>query len=308
MTFKSISRPFMFAALSSTALCGVGGYIWHEQARPAVLEMYLFQLKGFPIMFIRTPEDKRILINGGANSEVVRQITQILPFYSRRIDMLIATKDDLDHVAGLVDVISRYSIDTVYIPAVTLKSIGLASSTDAAYQAFLNKLDEIKIVRQQLKTGDSVSLDSKVALNVLFPDDSNSFAYSKASAPEVLFQVNYGSTSVIFMGNATTKIQRYVASTSGEVLKEGSSRVLVIPQSIAPGNVAPRLVEAINPDYLIYSQALPKSSSKPTKILPKKRIEDPLESIQSGSRFNLREFGGAKIVSDGKTIQIKNAL
>ncbi len=305
MAFKSMSRPLVYAALASAAVCGVGGYVWHEQARPAVLEIYLFQLKGSPVMFIRTPEDKRILINAGANGEVVRQITRILPFYSRRIDTVIATKDDLNHVSGLVDVVSRYAIDAAYIPVITLKSLGLASSTDAAYEAFLNKLDEIKIPPKQLKAGDSLPLDSKVAMNVMFPADSNTFAYSKASAPEILFRVTYGLTSIVFMGSATTKIQKFVASTSAELFKDGDSKALVIPQSIVPGNIAAQLIEAIQPNYLIYSQVPPKGSAKPARATSKKHVEDPLVNIQNDGRFNLREAGSLKIVSDGKSLRVE---
>ena len=145
----------IYAAVAGAAVSsvGLGAYVWHEQSRPAVLEVYLFSLKGAPGAFIRTPEDKRVLINGGANSDVIQEITKILPFYSRRIDMVIATKDDADHVSGLVDIVSRYSVGGAYIPAVTLNSLGLASTTDPAYQAFLDKLGELKVPPQLLEAG-----------------------------------------------------------------------------------------------------------------------------------------------------------
>lgn len=310
MSFKIASHPFIFAAVAGMAASGAGAYVWHEQSRPPMLEVYLFSLKGGQAAFIRTAEDKRVLIDGGTNGDVIREITDILPFYSRRIDAVIATKDDANHTGGLVDVISRYSVNSAYIPAVTLNSLGLASSTDPAYEAFLNALNEKKITGRALTAGDSIALDSKTNLKILFPAEPGDFTYSKASAPQILMKINYGSTSVSFFSDATTKIQKYVASTSAESFTRSdlSSNALFIPQSISPGNIAPQLIETIKPQFLIYSQAPPKGSAKPAKISLKKvtkSSKDPVSEISAESRFNLKELGSLKIVSDGKTLSVE---
>ena len=309
MSFKIASHPFIFAAVAGMAATGAGAYVWHEQSRPPVLEVYLFSLKGGQAAFIRTPEDKRILVDGGANGDIIREITSILPFYSRRIDAVIATKDDLNHVGGLVNVISRYSVDSAYIPAVTLDSLGLASSTDPAYQAFLAALDEKKINPEPLKAGDSISLDSKTDMEVLFPVLPSDFNYSKASGPEILLKINYGSTSVSFFGDATAKVQKYIASTSTASFGSNSN-VLFIPQSISPGSIAPRLIEAIKPESLIYSQALPKGAVKNQKPVKKsaKKPDGPLFEIPDENKFNLKEKGRLKIISDGKSLKIAGSF
>ena len=126
---QGATKPFIIAALATAAtLAGIGGYAYIESNRPAVLELFIFNTPGNPAIFIRTPNDKRILINGGSNSEIIERISGILPFYSRRIDMVIATNDDPKNTTGLIDVIDRYSVDKVVLPAVSLQSLGLASS------------------------------------------------------------------------------------------------------------------------------------------------------------------------------------
>ena len=107
------------------------------------------------------------------------------------------------------------------------------------------------------------------------------------------------------MGDATTKIQKFVASTSAPLLDQTDSNALFIPQSIAPGNIAGQLIDAISPKYLIYSQAPPKNTSKPAKAISKKPLEDPLETVSDENRFNLKERGELKIVSDGKSLDVK---
>lgn len=111
------------------ALAGAGAYAWHESAQPHVFELYVFDTPGMPSVFIRTADDRRILVNGGANSEVVHRLTELLPFYSRHIDEIVATNDDPKNVTGLIEALNRYEIGSVLLPS--------ATSTDPAYGVFL---------------------------------------------------------------------------------------------------------------------------------------------------------------------------
>jgi hypothetical protein len=45
-------------------------------------------------VFLQTSGGKRILINGGGNSEIIRKITKVIPFYSRHIDTIISTNEE----------------------------------------------------------------------------------------------------------------------------------------------------------------------------------------------------------------------
>src|ERR1700690_3654211 len=94
--FQSFARKkiILTAATAILATATLGGYVWKEEHHPAILEIYAFNLKSGRSYFIRTPDDKRILVDGGANSEIIGELTRILPFYSRRIDSLIATGQD----------------------------------------------------------------------------------------------------------------------------------------------------------------------------------------------------------------------
>ena len=108
---KIASKPLIVVAAVGAVALGLGGYVWKEENRPAILEVYVFSLSSGRSIFIRTPEDKRILIDGGGNSDIVDELTQILPFYSRRIDAVVATNSEGNNVSGLIDVLNRYIVD-----------------------------------------------------------------------------------------------------------------------------------------------------------------------------------------------------
>jgi competence protein ComEC len=303
MAFKITSKPLVIGAAATALAFGMAGYVWREEHREPILELYVFNLKSGSSVFVRTPDDKRILINGGANSEVIRELTDILPFYSRRIDTVIATDADGKDVSGLIDVLERYSVDNVVVPAVTLQSLGLASTTDQIYATFLDTVRRLKIPLREVSAGDTLDWGQKIGgspvnAEILFPAVSSNgekFQYSRASAPEILLRISYGQTSVMLLGNATTKVQKFIATSTSR------TDVLVVPHGISADSLSAVLMDKIKPDYLIYSQAISNSSKKSTK---KPAKVDPLYFILDDKRFNSREKGTIKAVSDGISIKI----
>jgi competence protein ComEC len=280
--------------------------VWREQHRKPVLEVYVFALKSGRSMFIRTPDDYRVLIDGGANADIVRQITQIVPFYSRRIDAIIATNTDGKNVSGLIDVVSRYDVGRTYIPRLTLENLGIATSTDEIYETFIETLADKKIETSEIVAGDTLHLGEEVMLHALFPPPAHAFEYSKASAPEILFTLSYRSASLTFMGDASKKVQKYITSSSSEIIAD--SDVLVVSHAAASAHMSTELMDILRPESLIYEKAVSKSTTQSSKTSSKKnKVVDPLATVLNGNRFNLKEMGTTLITSNGEDVEIKKA-
>lgn len=337
MTTRFIARPFLIGATATALASCLAGYVWHEQQRPSVLEIYVFAMKSGRSMFIRTPDDRRILIDGGGSSQIIRQLTDIIPFYSRRIDTIIVTNTDGKNVSGLVDVIERYDVERAYIPRFTLENLGIASSTDKIYQTFIRTLTDSNIHVDEVVSGDQIPLSGpedgkmghRVAMNIIFPVIPEKFDYSKASAPEILFNISYGDTSILFMGDASKKVQKFVASSSAIVTlislpTIANADVLIVSHSAVPTNMSAEFMNIARPGALIFEKSVTKSpanTSKSRKLksmssvssattgvkkatAKKKVVADPLAAILDEDRFNLREIGAVKIISDGKRVII----
>ena len=298
-------KPVVIAIAAGTVACGLGAYAWRQEHRPRILEAYIFSMKSGFSMLIRTPDDKRILIDGGASGDVVQAVTSVLPFYSRRIDAVLATNDDDRYMSGLVDVVSRYSVGQAYLPGVTLQSLGLASSTGQAYAALLREIEARGIAKTDLKAGDSVPLDASTTLDVLFPAKAGSFAYSRASGPQVIFRISCDATSILYFGDASPKIQKFVASSTRESDastmngRNGQATVLIVTESATPDNLAAKLMDTFAPSHLVFAKPV-KSAGSPKK----KPAPDPLATIPAEQRFDIRDGRTIKIVSDGTRLSI----
>lgn len=297
MTNKNLRKPFIVTAALAAVASGVGSYAWLDGQRAPALEVYIFSLKSGTSILIRTPEDRRILIGGGATGEVVRSVSSILPFYSRHIDMLISPSDDDKVVTGLIDIADRYNIDEAYVPALTAQMLGSSSTTrvvgtsSSTYQIFLDTLSRKYIPTHEVSAGDSIMLGNNVIAQVLFPEPPGKFPYTKANPPELVLNITYRSHSILILGNTSKKIQDFLATTS-----LSHSDVVVVSGTALPTNTSYNLIHDIAPSTLVYSRA-------PMKSSPKKKLPpDPWAAVLPENRFNIREGRSVKVTSDGHNI------
>jgi competence protein ComEC len=89
---------------------------------------------------IRTPEGKIILIDGGPDNLTLRRLGEILPFYKRKIDLIIISHFHDDHITGLIEILRRYRVSKIiYGPEIVdsslfdiLSAVALENKTELA--------------------------------------------------------------------------------------------------------------------------------------------------------------------------------
>ena len=203
--------------VGSVVLSGVvwlGVYVWKWQHRPHVLEVHFLSVDSGVVVFIRTPEGKSILIDGGKGQSIFRALSTAMPFYERSIDVFVLSVNDDVHQAALSSVQGRFSVGNI-----------ISSSTE----------------------GDSISLGELNAL-VLFPATS-SYSFTKTNAPSLAFSLQYGSTTFIYGGLVTKSEQKYIATKLAT--STGGNTVLFLPRGENTGAVAPDFFNKISPDYVV---------------------------------------------------------
>lgn len=107
-------------------------------------------------------KNTQVLIDGGRDAKVLKCLREAMPFWDRKIELLVATHADADHIGGLPSVISAYDVDTVFIPAHGKKTNDFRDF----YDAVLRKKGK-KITLVEPMAGTEVSLSSKINLTIL---------------------------------------------------------------------------------------------------------------------------------------------
>jgi competence protein ComEC len=152
-------------------------------------------------IFIQAPNGVQVLIDGGPDATVLRELGQVMPFYDRSINIIIATHPDQDHIGGLVDVVQNFSVDHVIESGVT---------GDTATAERFNFLVEKKIDGQHIATrGMRVHLDQAhgIYMDILHPayDVSRMRDTNDAS---VTARLVYGETEFLFTGDISERIEK----------------------------------------------------------------------------------------------------
>ncbi|MEX0934149.1 MAG: MBL fold metallo-hydrolase, partial [Candidatus Paceibacterota bacterium] len=73
-------------------------------------------------IFIESPDKVQMLIDGGANRAVLSELSKVMPFYDRSIDVVLATHPDLDHIGGLPAVFQAFRVGAFFETPLTEES------------------------------------------------------------------------------------------------------------------------------------------------------------------------------------------
>ncbi len=124
-------------------------------------------------ILIQTPDGYEMLIDGGRDSSVLRELSKQRLFFDRTIDVVVSTHPDLDHVAGLVDVLQRYQVGTIVMTTNEGESGAAEAFSDAVptegAQIVLADAGQIIALGAQVvvqifaPTGDEAKLESNTA-------------------------------------------------------------------------------------------------------------------------------------------------
>jgi len=67
-------------------------------------------------------KNTEIVIDGGPNSKVIECMSQYIPFWDRKIELVILTHPEADHYTGLIDVFKSYDIDSFLVSDLVVSS------------------------------------------------------------------------------------------------------------------------------------------------------------------------------------------
>lgn len=236
--FSAHIRWYLFAAL----LIGVG-VIWYAVAsedRDGILTVAFLDVGQGDAIFIESPNGTQVLVDGGPNNAVFRELGKVMPFYDRSIDLFIVSNPDKDHIAGFVDGLDRFKVSAVLEPG----TVG-ASGAFRALEAGEEKHRVPKIVARR---GMSIDLGGGAYLEILFPDrDVSGLATNDGS---IVARLVYGETEVMLPGDAPQNIEQYLVSLDGGKLQ---SDILKVGHHGSRTSSTESFVEAVAPKYAVIS-------------------------------------------------------
>lgn len=156
-------------------------------------------------ILIQSPNNKWMLIDGGAKGEGNNIVTYMRELGVTKLDYVVATHPDADHIGGLISVLNSISIKE-FIDSGKIH-------TSQTFEEMLS-LIEVKNIKYTLpSTGDMIAFDSELKLEVLH---ANQEANDNNDASLVL-KLTYGEVSFLFVGDAGIELENEILRDNVDV-------------------------------------------------------------------------------------------
>jgi competence protein ComEC len=197
-----------------------------------------------------------MLIDGGPSKSVLRELSKMMPFYDRSIDVVLVTHADQDHVGGIPDVLQKYKVDIFMETGVP----GESSSYKELEKIVEEKSQGITLVNSKdgnlkkilVRRGMTVDLGDGVVLQILFPDRDPSGMETNTSS--IVARLVYGENEFLFTGDSPKAIESYLVSleSQGRSLTLQSD-ILKVGHHGSKTSTGPDFISAVSPEYAVIS-------------------------------------------------------
>ncbi len=269
---RALPRWQLVSALTLVVL--VGGYV---SALPdGRLHLLVLDVEAGEPLFVQTPSGHQMVIDGGSEPrELLAEVGRRMPFWDRRIDLVVLTSPDDERLAGLVPLLERYEVGHV--------AMGAETGEGPYYERWTALLAErAPGTVSVLHAGAIWELDQEVELRVLWPPPA------APPAPLVL-QLVHGESALLLPGAATTRVEEALVE-GGEGLE---SAVLLVPRQGAKTALSPDFLRVVVPEVAVISAG----EAGPAPQVLARLMDLPVY------RTDLQ--GTLEIISDGRRVRVR---
>ncbi len=201
-------------------------------------------------ILIETPDGVVALIDGGADQTVLRELARELPWRERTIDLMVGTHPDKDHIGGLVDVLSRYTVAQI----LTTENRGETMTASAFQDALVGEGAEVLYAR----AGQVYALGASTTLTILSPARDPSMLESNTAS--IVAKLTYGDIDFMLTGDAPESIEDSLVVTYGDVLQ---SEVLKLGHHGSRTSTGELFLATVRPTYGVVSAGRDNSYGHP---------------------------------------------
>ena len=230
-------------------------------------------------ILIALPE-KTVLIDAGPTGSAPK-IAQVLQELGRnKIDYLVATHPDEDHIGGMADVISSTQIGTIYAPNKT--------NNTATYRKFLAAIQNNNLQITLAEAGTIIDQTDGYKLEILWPKKDANFPDTNDYS--IIIKLTVGNKTFLFTGDAPTNA--ILDSNPGHI------DVLKLSHHGSRTGTTEQLVRKLSPTYAVLSYALDNSYGHPMQSVLNALHKHSVEVWGTGAN------GTITITCDGTNIDI----
>jgi competence protein ComEC len=214
-------------------LCRVG--VNHKELRVSFLDVG----QGDAI-YISTPSGHDMLIDGGPNGAVIGRLSEVMSFFDRDIDVVVATHPDADHVTGLIPVLDRYTAHVILTSPI--------SGHTGVFSELQDAIDKEGAEVVVAHLGTVIDFGDGVIAKVLYPNTTK-VTSEETNDYSVSIELTYGDTSFVLTGDLPSFFE-------GDLIRNGLAKNVTIYKAAHHGSKTSsgvQLLSYMKPEYAVIS-------------------------------------------------------
>ena len=206
-----------------------------------LLEVHFLDVGQGDAILIKTPQDQKILIDGGPDNSIVRELDQKMDHWENTIDLVILTHPHSDHVTGLNEVFKKYEVKKVYYTGV--------EHTSPDFIAWLELIKEKNIPYYQIKARQNIIFSDNLKMEILFPDrDITNEQIDNLNNTSIALKLSHADIDLVLTGDAEEDLEHELIEKYGALL---DSEILKLGHHGSKTASTMRFLEVVNPEIAI---------------------------------------------------------
>jgi beta-lactamase superfamily II metal-dependent hydrolase len=148
---------------------------------------------------LNLPNSVQVVIDTGRDATVVSSIASRMPTFDKKIEYIMLSHPDSDHVGGFDAISQSYEIGEV------IRSD--AQSESKTWQKIVEDIKAKNIREEIVGANDDIYIESTAKFHILWPNDQASLSSNNKS---IIANLSVGKAKAIFMGDAEIEAQSSV--------------------------------------------------------------------------------------------------
>lgn len=208
-----------------------------------ILEVTFVDVGQGDSIFIKTPQGKFILLDGGGSRLTEVEERKLLPFlHSRGINrfyMLINSHPDIDHLKGLEKVAKEHKTHFLCIPA----SLAAVPEYQDIKSAVLNQEGKVLYLRR----GQEIYVEKDLVLEIMHP--GGKYSGGKYNDYSLVIYMKYRDFSILLVGDIEEKGIKELLAKGGFKTAD----VVKVPHHGSRGSLSPEFYDQVDPRLAVIS-------------------------------------------------------
>jgi competence protein ComEC len=253
----------------------------------STLRVYFLDVGQGDSALIRYSTGERLLIDTGKDSQIFRELDQVLPWYDKKIHYVLLTHGDLDHVGAMIELLDRYRIEKIFVS----EFFGQIEVEKEIAEKAKQKNTTIEILKQ----GDILTFGTLIqnSFKILHPDSKCMIIFNNENDCSLVGLLSYGENTFLFTGDIGKEVEKNISKNISEPIT-----LLKVAHHGSKNSTGEEFIQKTKPEYSIISVGENGYGHPAPEVLS-------TLSQASSSVWSTKEAATIVAASDGTSLEVK---